>query len=229
MGGEEEQPPPLPPLPLPPSELCALPPETSVRNALILSLGTLEGRGTPEPRECAIHLLLHALGLDWDDSHRQLREAMASSPPPPTRAGRNMPAVGLARRTLLSGKCLLYLSLLKRRARFEPVQYIMGRWDFHHLLGLRIRRPMLCPRPETEELVELVLSDVGRLIADPNIGGTGGGRGGRRVRVLDVGSLGPPERQGRAGHRAGPRRPWGRLQRSSVSRPWVNNRTARWT
>jgi hypothetical protein len=88
---------------------------------------------------------------------------------------------------------------------------------------------MLCPQPETEELVELVLLDVGRLIADPNISGAGGGRGGRRVCVLDVGSLGPPERQGRVQHQAGPRWPWGRLQRSSVSRPWVNDRAARWT
>ncbi len=54
---------------------------------------------------------------------------------------------------------------------------------------------MLCPRPETKELVELVMSDVGHLIADPNVGGVGGGGwGGRRVRVLDVGSLGLPER-----------------------------------
>ena len=171
------------------------------------------------PRKSVVHLLLHALGLDWDNGHRRLREAMAA----------NAPTVGLAGRTLLSGECLLYLSLLKRRAQFEPLQYIVVRWDFHHLSGLRIRRPMLCPRPEMEELVELVLSDVGRLIANPNIGGAGGGRGGRRVRVLDVGSLGPPKRRGRARHQAGPRRPWGRLRRSSVSRPWVNDRAARWT
>jgi release factor glutamine methyltransferase len=154
----------------------------------------------PKPRESAVHLLLHALGLDWDDGHHRLREVVASLPPPLTRAGRNAPAVGLAGRTLLLEECLLYMSLLKRRTRFKPMQYIVGRGDFHHLSGLRIRRPMLCPRPETEELVELVLSDVGRLIADPNIGGAGGGWGGRRVRVLDVGSLGPPERQGHVGH-----------------------------
>ena len=37
---------------------------------------------------------------------------------------------------------------------------------------------MLCLWPETEKLVELVLLDVGRLIADPNIGGAGGVGGG---------------------------------------------------
>ena len=172
---------------------------------------------------------MHALGLDWDDGHRWLREAMASSLPLPTWAGRNPPAVSLAGRTLSSGECLLYLFLLERHARFEPLQYILGRWDFHHLSGLRIKRSMLCSRPITEELVELVLLDVGRLIANLNIDGTGWGQGGRRVRVLDVGSLGLPERQGRAGHWAGPRRPWGCLQRSLISRPWVNGRAARWT
>jgi methylase of polypeptide subunit release factors len=118
---------------------------------------------------------------------------MVLPPPPPTRAGRNAPTV--AERALLLGECLLYLSLLKRRARFKPLQYIVGRWDYHHLLRLRIRRLMLCPLPETEELAELVLSDVGRLISDPIIGGAGGER---RVRVLDVGSLGPPECRGHA-------------------------------
>ncbi len=74
-----------------------------------------------------------------------------------------------------------------------------------------------------------VLLDVGCLITDPNIGGAEGGRRGRRVRMLDVGSLGPPERRGCARHWAGPQRPWGRLQRSSVLRPWVNNLAAWWT
>ena len=94
---------------------------------LILSHGALEGCGMPEPCKSAVHLLLHALGLDWDKGHRRLWEAMALPPPPPTRAGRNAPAVGLVGRTLSSGECLLYLSLLKRCARFEPLQYIVGR------------------------------------------------------------------------------------------------------
>jgi hypothetical protein len=140
-----------------------------VHDALILSLGALEGHGVPEPRKSAVNLLSHALGLDWDDSHLWLQEVM-TLPPPPMRAGRNAHAVGLVGWTLLLGECLLYLSLLERCARFKPLQYIVGRWDFHHLSGMRIRRPMLCPWPETEELAELVLSD---------IGGVGGGvRGG---------------------------------------------------
>lgn len=44
-----------------------------------------------------------------------------------------------------------------RRARREPVQYIVGRWPFHPLEGeLVLRPPVLIPRPETEELVDWI-------------------------------------------------------------------------
>ena len=136
----------------------------------------------------------HALGLDWDDGHRMLRGVAALTLPttraPPSSTSRRMtdggPMHDLAKRTLSSEENLLYVSLLERRLQFEPLQYIVGRWDFHHLSGLRIRKPMLCPRPETEELVELVLSDIDRLICDLNID-AGGGERRRKVRVLDVG------------------------------------------
>eukprot|EP00968_Pinguiococcus_pyrenoidosus_P006228 scaffold425_cov373-Pinguiococcus_pyrenoidosus.AAC.8 len=43
-----------------------------------------------------------------------------------------------------------------RRMRREPVQYIVGDWDFH-MINLRMRAPVLVPRPETEDLVERIL------------------------------------------------------------------------
>lgn len=45
-----------------------------------------------------------------------------------------------------------------RADRRTPVQYLVGDWDFHNII-LRVRAPTLIPRPETEELVELVLDD----------------------------------------------------------------------
>ena len=94
----------------------------------------------------------------------------------------NNPILSLAQQALTSDQCTRYKSLLERRLQFEPLQYIVGQWDFHHLIGLKIRKPILCPRPETEELVELVLEDIGKLIemSDPVEK-----RG--KIRILDVG------------------------------------------
>jgi release factor glutamine methyltransferase len=161
-------------------------PGTSIHDAMRSSLGILEDRNVPEPDESVLHLLSHALDLNWDDGHRRLREVLTLPYPLPSRnspTSRERPILNLATRTLSSEQCNIYLSLLERRLRFEPLQYILGRWDFHHLSGLTIRRPMLCPRPETEELVELVLGDIDRLIHGLKIEAGGN----KRIRILDVG------------------------------------------
>lgn len=45
---------------------------------------------------------------------------------------------------------------LRRIAAGEPVQYVLGEWDFRELT-LKVDARALIPRPETEQLVELVL------------------------------------------------------------------------
>ncbi|MDX9866583.1 MAG: peptide chain release factor N(5)-glutamine methyltransferase [Kiritimatiellia bacterium] len=45
---------------------------------------------------------------------------------------------------------------LRRVAGGEPVQYVLGQWDFRNLT-LKVDRRALIPRPETEQLVGLVL------------------------------------------------------------------------
>ena len=45
---------------------------------------------------------------------------------------------------------------LKRVAGGEPLQYVLGEWDFRHLT-LTVDRRALIPRPETEQLVDMVL------------------------------------------------------------------------
>ncbi|XP_008287611.1 MTRF1L release factor glutamine methyltransferase [Stegastes partitus] len=51
--------------------------------------------------------------------------------------------------------------LCTRRLSRMPVQYVIEEWDFRELT-LKMRPPVFIPRPETEELVELVLADLQR-------------------------------------------------------------------
>ncbi len=48
---------------------------------------------------------------------------------------------------------------LQRVAKGEPVQYVLGQWDFRSLT-LKVDRRALIPRPETEQLVDLVLKSL---------------------------------------------------------------------
>ena len=51
---------------------------------------------------------------------------------------------------------------MQRRAKGEPVQYILGSWPFHPLpIELLVRPPVLIPRPETEELVDRIIKHYG--------------------------------------------------------------------
>ena len=60
---------------------------------------------------------------------------------------------------------------LKRLLKYEPVQYILGYSEFYGL-KFKVTPAVLIPRPETEELVELIIEDVN----DPNI------------KILDIGT-----------------------------------------
>lgn len=50
---------------------------------------------------------------------------------------------------------------MKRLSAGEPLQYVIGEWDFRKLT-LKCDRRALIPRPETEELVTLVIEDMKR-------------------------------------------------------------------
>lgn len=88
--------------------------------------------GVPEPRADAEVLLAHALGTS------RAGLVLAARQP--------MPAAAAARVD----------ALLARRARREPVAYILGEWEFWSC-ALAVDRRVLIPRPETELLVETAL------------------------------------------------------------------------
>ena len=68
-----------------------------------------------------------------------------------------------------------YYALIERRLAGEPIQYITGETEFY---GLRfnVNRSVLIPRPETEHLVEKVLS-LAASLAHPRIVDVGTGSG----------------------------------------------------
>lgn len=55
-------------------------------------------------------------------------------------------------------------SMVERRAAGEPLQYVLGAWGFRSL-DLYVDRRVLIPRPETEQVVEVALSELRALSA----------------------------------------------------------------
>jgi len=87
--------------------------------------------------------------------------------------GRNALAVN-AMRPLVEMTATRYADAVRRRARREPLQQILG-WEEFRGLRIRVTPDVLVPRPETESLVEWAL----QLLPRP---------GARRLRVADVGT-----------------------------------------
>jgi len=58
----------------------------------------------------------------------------------------------------------------------KPIQYVLGEAWFYHL-KFKVNEDVLIPRPETEELVELVINSRKSLITDPHILDIGTGSG----------------------------------------------------
>ncbi len=65
-------------------------------------------------------------------------------------------------------------ALVERRCQGEPLQYLLGYTEFHGCY-LRLTPAVLIPRPETEELVELILARYSNPPADVLDLGTGSG------------------------------------------------------
>ncbi|XP_073418623.1 MTRF1L release factor glutamine methyltransferase [Dendrobates tinctorius] len=91
--------------------------------------------GIPEPEDSSQILIAHALGAKTMHS---IGSCAAWSP-------------------VSTDQLLLVEKMAQERLKRVPVQYIIGEWDFLDMT-LEMRPPVLIPRPETEELVGLVVA-----------------------------------------------------------------------
>mmetsp|Transcript_23541 Transcript_23541/g.65345 ORF Transcript_23541/g.65345 Transcript_23541/m.65345 type:complete len:445 (-) Transcript_23541:28-1362(-) len=131
-------------------------PGWTVDKAIEESIRRLEAKNVTEPDYSAMYLAAASLRLPWERGIRDLQ------------AGPNS-----LRSTVLSAEQAQNLEeMVARREAHEPIQYVLGKWDFLYYT-IAIRRPLLCPRPETEELVMMIV-DEAKTTESP-------------LRILDVG------------------------------------------
>ena len=115
---------------------------------------TFDDENVPDPIPSAVQLLALSLHLPWDTGYRDLMQ-MWEQPQS------SQQLASFQHRRLSATEAATLSQLMRRRRQHEPLQYIAGQWDFLDYT-LLVRAPLLCPRPETEELVQLVLKDVSK-------------------------------------------------------------------
>ena len=107
----------------------------TVLEAINLSADYLEKKDIESPRINAEHLLAHTLKCKRLDLYLTFD------------------------RPLKEEEITQYRELIRRRSKYEPLQYILGNVEFYGM-EFKVSPGVLIPRPETEILVELILSGI---------------------------------------------------------------------
>ncbi len=131
----------------------------SIADVLRLSTEHLAVRGSETPRLDAERLLAKALGLERIELYMALDRPLTVIELDAARA------------------------LVARRAKREPLQYVLGEWGFRRLT-LTVDARALIPRPETEVLVERALALVADIEA-PRVLDVGTGSGAIALALVD--------------------------------------------
>jgi release factor glutamine methyltransferase len=130
----------------------------TVRELLAAGTDELSRAGVPSPRVDAEWLLADALGVSRSQLYADGDEAPAE-------------------------RERVFRELVARRAKREPLAYVLGEWGFRRLT-LHVDRRVLVPRPETEALVERCLELVAAL-AEPRVIDVGVGSGAIALAIAD--------------------------------------------
>jgi release factor glutamine methyltransferase len=115
-----------------------------VGQVLHSAVADLEAARVEEAEDSVFNVLAHVLDLPWDTGFRDLREIYSK--------GNRLLEGGLGQQSVSAEEISRLLALLERRKTHEPIQYLVGKWDFLDYV-FTVTPPLLCPRPETEELV----------------------------------------------------------------------------
>jgi release factor glutamine methyltransferase len=128
-------------------------------SALAHAAGELRRAGVDTPEVDAEWLLAHSLGLSRTE----------------VQASRSRELSGDEERS--------FLALLERRARREPLAYVLGEWGFRRLT-LTLDGRALVPRPETEMVVERCLALL-TVVPQPRVLDVGVGSGAIALAIAD--------------------------------------------
>ncbi|XP_038668190.1 MTRF1L release factor glutamine methyltransferase isoform X1 [Scyliorhinus canicula] len=122
----------------PNKNLCQLVHETMTgANCVTHWQRIFEQNGISEPQYSSEHIISHVLG---GKTIHSLAEKALTRP------------LTVEQKQMIWNLCL-------KRLQHVPVQYVIEEWDFRELT-LKMKPPVFIPRPETEELVSLVLSEL---------------------------------------------------------------------